>query len=105
MTYYEDAPNIMKRLEISSIIIMFLLLFMTAGCGHAGQEWNIMDHAESLMQEMPDSALDVLEGIDVARLTGKEEWKNRSRLGQCAGAGWDTFDGANLMIFSETVAF
>lgn len=73
MTYYEDAPNIMKRLEISSIIIMFLLLFMTAGCGHAGQEWNIMDHAESLMQEMPDSALDVLEGIDVARLTGKEE--------------------------------
>ena len=32
-------------------------------------------------------------------------WKNRSRLGQCAGADWDTFDGANLMIFSETVAF
>ena len=33
------------------------------------------------------------------------QWKNRSRLGQCAGADWDTFDGANLMIFSETVAF
>jgi len=32
-------------------------------------------------------------------------WENRSRLGQCAGADWDTFDGANLMIFSETVAF
>lgn len=33
------------------------------------------------------------------------EWKNRSRLGQCAGADWDTFDAAKLMIFSETVAF
>ena len=32
-------------------------------------------------------------------------WKNRSRLGQCAGADWDTFDAAKLMIFSETVAF
>ena len=29
----------------------------------------------------------------------------RSRLGQCAGADWDTFDAAKLMIFSETVAF
>ena len=27
-------------------------------------------------------------------------WKNRSRLGQCAGGGWDTFDNAKLMIFS-----
>ena len=33
------------------------------------------------------------------------KWKNRSRLGQCAGADWDTFDAAKLMIFSETVAF
>lgn len=32
-------------------------------------------------------------------------WKNRSMLGQCAGADWDTFDAAKLMIFSETVAF
>ena len=32
-------------------------------------------------------------------------WKNRSRLGQCAGAGWDTFDDAKLMIFPETFAF
>ena len=35
----------------------------------------------------------------------EEGWKNRSRLGQCAGADWDTFDAAKLMIFSETVAF
>ncbi len=34
-----------------------------------------------------------------------DNWKNRSRLGQCAGADWDTFDAAKLMIFSETVAF
>ena len=27
-------------------------------------------------------------------------WKNRSRLGQCAGGCWDTFDAAKLMIFS-----
>lgn len=33
------------------------------------------------------------------------KWKNRSRLGQCTGADWDTFDAAKLMIFSETVAF
>ena len=33
------------------------------------------------------------------------QWKNRSRMGQCAGADWDTFDAAKLMIFSETVAF
>ena len=33
------------------------------------------------------------------------EWKNRSRLGQCAGADWDTFDDVKLMIFSETFAF
>ena len=33
------------------------------------------------------------------------DWKNRSRLGQCAGADWDTFDAAKLMIFSETIAF
>ena len=38
-------------------------------------------------------------------LTDGSEWKNRSRLGQCAGADWDTFDAAKLMIFSETVAF
>lgn len=36
---------------------------------------------------------------------GNSYWKNRSRLGQCAGADWDTFDAAKLMIFSETVAF
>ena len=36
---------------------------------------------------------------------GGFDWKNRSRLGQCAGADWDTFDAAKLMIFSETVAF
>ena len=33
------------------------------------------------------------------------KWKNRSRLGQCAGADWDTFDDAKLVIFSETIAF
>ena len=38
-------------------------------------------------------------------LSAKTNWKNRSRLGQCAGADWDTFDAAKLMIFSETVAF
>ena len=38
-------------------------------------------------------------------LIPKKLWKNRSRLGQCAGADWDTFDAAKLMIFSETVAF
>lgn len=32
-------------------------------------------------------------------------WRNRGRLGQGAGGGWDTFDVAKLMIFSETVAF
>ena len=37
--------------------------------------------------------------------SGSIRWKNRSRLGQCAGADWDTFDAAKLMIFSETVAF
>ena len=46
---------------------------------------------------------------NISRLCGWEaeniRWKNRSRLGQCAGADWDTFDAAKLMIFSETVAF
>ncbi len=44
----------------------------------------------------------ILEGHDLEKL---RRWKNRSRLGQCAGADWDTFDAAKLMIFSETVAF
>lgn len=43
-------------------------------------------------------------GIVKSKYT-KKRWKNRSRLGQCAGADWDTFDAAKLMIFSETVAF
>ena len=43
----------------------------------------------------------------IKRLKNKiyQNWKNRSRLGQCAGADWDTFDAAKLMIFSETIAF
>ena len=44
-----------------------------------------------------------MDEIQFTRLPTK--WKNRSRLGQCAGADWDTFDAAKLMIFSETVAF
>ena len=47
--------------------------------------------------------------VEVITFDGESEtvyvWKNRSRLGQCAGADWDTFDAAKLMIFSETVAF
>lgn len=31
--------------------------------------------------------------------------KTGADWGQCAGADWDTFDAAKLMIFSETVAF
>lgn len=46
----------------------------------------------------------MLIGLSLAG-TGVDMWKNRSRLGQCAGADWDTFDAAKLMIFSETVAF
>ena len=44
-------------------------------------------------------------GLHEKRPALPEKWKNRSRLGQCAGADWDTFDAAKLMIFSETVAF
>ena len=44
-------------------------------------------------------------GIYIATFSCSGTWKNRSRLGQCAGADWDTFDAAKLMIFSETVAF
>jgi len=44
-------------------------------------------------------------GLIYFNRTNDGRWENRSRLGQCAGADWDTFDGANLMIFSETVAF
>ena len=44
-------------------------------------------------------------GMKDGDYAGLTLWKNRSRLGQCAGADWDTFDAAKLMIFSETVAF
>ncbi len=44
-------------------------------------------------------------GTELIRINSSNNWKNRSRLGQCAGADWDTFDAAKLMIFSETVAF
>ena len=44
---------------------------------------------------------DYAKPIDTMRIG----WKNRSRLGQCAVADWDTFDAAKFMIFSETVAF
>jgi len=71
-----------------------------------------MNRAATLLRDNKDMTI-----AEVARECGFEElsafsrsfkrsfWKNRSRLGQCAGADWDTFDAAKLMIFSETVAF
>ena len=79
------------------LMLLLLACCITSCSNHKQQE--TLNRAESLMEAHPDSALTILEGIE------KSEWKNRSRLGQCAGADWDTFDAAKLMIFSETVAF
>ena len=55
--------------------------------------------------KMTDIKGNLTPGYMLADFNAGDRWKNRSRLGQCAGADWDTFDAAKLMIFSETVAF
>lgn len=66
----------MKFSRQLSKTIIFLIVVMSAslaGCGWHSPAWEQLGMAEKVMEEHPDSALDVLRGIDASILKGKEE--------------------------------
>ena len=52
--------------------ILFLVLCL-ASCNSHSEHWNTLSQVESYLEERPDSALVVLEQIDISELSGKEE--------------------------------
>lgn len=53
-----------------SVLIITICL---ASCGDHSKHWNTLSQVESYIEERPDSALVVLEQINVSELSGKEE--------------------------------
>ena len=53
------------------IVIIFALYFVS--CNQHSKHWETLTQVESFMEERPDSALTVLQGIEVGDLPGKEE--------------------------------
>lgn len=54
-------------------MIIFLMSLMAICCHRNSDAWQRMDAAEAVMNEFPDSALAIIESIDVSLLNGKEE--------------------------------
>lgn len=57
---------------VRSLVIALISVIMLAACERHNSTWKQMDVAESLMNAKPDSALAVLEGIQVSDIKGKE---------------------------------
>ena len=62
----------MKKLYLLYIIILLSLTLCVASCSGDSQR-ETLDRAESIMEDHPDSALNILEGIDKSKLGSKKE--------------------------------
>lgn len=54
-------------------IIGIILTLCLASCGQHSKHWETLTQVEAFMEERPDSALAILQGIEVGDLSGKEE--------------------------------
>ena len=54
-------------------IAFILLALCMVACSQHSKHWETLTQVESFMEERPDSALIVLQGIDIEELAGKEE--------------------------------
>ena len=54
-------------------IITIILALCLGSCGQHSKHWETLTQVESFMEERPDSALIVLQGIDIEELASKEE--------------------------------
>ena len=54
-------------------IAFILLALCMVACGQHSKHWETLTQVESFMEERPDSALIVLQGIDIEELASKEE--------------------------------
>lgn len=59
--------------QIRYTYIFLIITFLIVSCRHHSPAWNDMDSAESVMENLPDSALVILEGIESERLSSREE--------------------------------
>ena len=54
-------------------IIVIILALCLVSCSHHSKHWETLVQVESYIEEIPDSALSVLQGIEVDDLSGSEE--------------------------------
>ena len=54
-------------------IAFILLALCMVACGQHSKHWETLTQVEAFMEERPDSALAILQGIEVGELSGKEE--------------------------------
>ena len=57
-------------------IITIILALCLGSCGQHSKHWETLTQVEAFMEERPDSALAILQGIEVGDLSGKEEKAN-----------------------------
>ena len=54
-------------------IIVIILTLCLASCGQHSKHWETLAQVESYIEESPDSALNVLQGMDKGEFSGMEE--------------------------------
>ena len=54
-------------------IIVISVALCLVSCSHRSKHWETLAQVESYIEERPDSALNVLQGMDKGELSGKEE--------------------------------
>lgn len=72
MTFHQPDIKSVHRI-IPALPIIFILFFSIASCSEHSKHWETLNHAEALMEEHPDSALSVIDGIDEHSLSGRKE--------------------------------
>ena len=65
----------MSELNIKLItgILLSLIVVAVSSCGGHSKAWKELDQVEQMMETQPDSALVIIDGINVSALKGKEE--------------------------------
>ena len=62
-----------KLLDMKRLLFILVFAATFVACERHSEHWNTLTEVESYIEERPDSALVVLEKIDVSELSGKEE--------------------------------
>lgn len=72
----------MKKHIYTQIISVFsiILFFSMAACSHPNESDSALNLAESIMESHPDSALNILRGINVSKLSGKSRQARHALL-------------------------